>query len=180
MWNTIKSVISGVWKNGIKPVIDTMVKIVSSDPKKAFEAARDGIKTAWEAIKEIAKKPVKFVVETVINGLIGTMNKIPGVNLSKVSLPKGFAGGGVLPGYMAAKRDDVLMPMRSGEGVLVPEVVRGLGPGFVHALNAVGNSGGVSAVRSKFGSIGQGLAKGGMVHPLPGAIVTTPWMGYPG
>lgn len=180
VWNTIKSVISGVWKNGIKPVIDTMVKIVSSDPKKAFEAARDGIKTAWDAIKEIAKKPVKFVVETVINGLIGTMNKIPGVNLSKVSLPKGFAGGGVLPGYMAAKRDDVLMPMRSGEGVLVPEVVRGLGPGFVHALNAVGNSGGVSAVRSKFGSIGQGLAKGGMVHPLPGAIVTTPWMGYPG
>ena len=180
VWNTIKSVISGVWKNGIKPVIDTMVKIVSSDPKKAFEDARDGIKTAWDAIKEIAKKPVKFVVETVINGLIVTMNKIPGVNLSKVSLPKGFAGGGVLPGYMAAKRDDVLMPMRSGEGVLVPEVVRGLGPGFVHALNAVGNSGGVSAVRSKFGSIGQGLAKGGMVHPLPGAIVTTPWMGYPG
>ncbi len=180
VWNGIKAVIDSVWKNGIKPVIDTMVRIVKSDPKKAFEAARDGIKTAWEAIKEIAKKPVRFVVETVINGLIGTMNKIPGVNLSKVSLPKGFAGGGVLPGYMSAKRDDVLMPMRSGEGVLVPEVVRGLGPGFVHALNAAGNSGGVSAVRAKFGAIGQGLAKGGMVHPLPGAVVTTPWMGYPG
>lgn len=179
VWDGIFGTIQSVW-NKIKTVIDTMVRIVRSDPKKAFEAARDGIKTAWEAIQEIAKKPVKFVVETVINGLIGTMNKIPGVNLAKVSLPKGFAGGGVLPGYMAAKRDDVLMPMRSGEGVLVPEVVRGLGPGFVHALNAVGNSGGVSAVRSKFGSIGQGLAKGGMVHPLPGAVVTTPWMGYPG
>src|SRR5690606_21213366 len=95
-----------------------------------------------------------------------TINKIPGVNLPKPKLPKGFAGGGVLPGYMAARRDDVLMPMRSGEGVLVPEVVRGLGPSFVHALNAVGNSGGVSAVRSRFGSLGEGLARGGLVNPL--------------
>lgn len=169
VWDGIKKVIEGVWKNGIKPVIDTLSKVISTDPKKAFEAARDGIQTAWTAIQDLAKKPVKFVIETVINGLIDTINKIPGVNLKKVPLPKGFAQGGVLPGYNAQKKDTILTPMRAGEGVLVPEVVRGLGAGFVHGLNAVGNRGGVGAVRSAFGGmIHPGRAKGGLIHPLPG------------
>lgn len=165
-WDAISNVISTVWNKGIKPVIDTLVKVIQSDPKKAFEGARDAIGKAWKGIQDLAKQPVKFVVNTVIGGLIDVVNGF-GLKLKKPQLPKGFAGGGVLPGYMSAKRDDVLMPMRSGEGVLVPEVVRGLGAGFVHALNAVGNTGGVSAVRRRFGSIGAGLARGGLVDPLP-------------
>ncbi|MGW9021259.1 peptidoglycan DD-metalloendopeptidase family protein [Leucobacter chromiiresistens] len=169
VWTGIKNTIKGVWENGIKPVIDTLVKVIRSDPKKAFEVARDAIGTAWKGIQDLAKKPVRFVIETVINGLIGTVNKIlpDGMKIPKVPLPKGFAGGGVLPGYQSARRDDVLMPMRSGEGVLVPEVVRGLGAGFVHSLNAVGNAGGVGAVRREFAGIGAGLARGGLVSPLP-------------
>ena len=165
-WDAISNVISTVWNKGIKPVIDTLVKVIQSDPKKAFEAARDAIGVAWKGIQDLAKQPVKFVVNTVINGLIDAVNGF-GLKIPHVKLPKGFAGGGVLPGYMAQKRDDVLMPMRSGEGVLVPEVVRGLGAGFVHSLNAVGNTGGAGAVRSKFGHIGAGLARGGLVDPLP-------------
>lgn len=165
VWNGIKAVIDSVWKNGIKPVIDTMVRIVKSDPKKAFEAARDGIKTAWEAIKEIAKKPVRFVVETVINGLIGTMNKIPGVNLSKVSLPKGFSDGGYTGNISA---NAVAGVVHGDEHVIRSASRRAIEarhPGLLDHMN-------------RFGSV-PGYKRGGLVHPLPGAVVTTNWMGYP-
>lgn len=90
----IKSLISLAWTNVIKPVFDKFGSIVRGIPK-AFEAAKTGIGKAWNAIQEIAKKPVRFVIERVINdGLIGTFNKIPGVNIPKVKLPKGFAQGG--------------------------------------------------------------------------------------
>lgn len=163
VWNGIKSFFSGIW-DGIKRVFQTMIDFVTTKPGEAFEAARDAIGDAWAGIQELAKKPVRFVVNTVINGLIDTINMIPGVDLPKVRLPKGFAEGGIIPGYDAVKRDTVWTPMRKGEGVLVPEVVRGLGADMIHALNAAGNTGGVSAVRAQFSA---GLARGGLVNPLP-------------
>lgn len=40
----------------------------------------------------------------------------------------------MVPGY-APGRDSVLMAVSPGEGLLVPEAVRGLGAGFVHWAN---------------------------------------------
>lgn len=176
VWNTIKSVIAGVWNNGIKPVIDTMVKIVRSDPKRAFEAARDAIGKAWKGIQELAAKPVRFVVNTVINGLIGTINKIPGVNIPKVSLPQGFAHGGILPGTSRmSDGDDQLIMARRGEGMMVSEALRTSADRSAFlAANAAGRRG------VGFASMLQGLARGGLVHPMPGAVMTTGWYGYPG
>ncbi|BBY78870.1 hypothetical protein H7I53_17890 [Mycolicibacterium pulveris] len=48
----------------------------------------------------------------------------------------GRAGGGVLPGYSPGI-DNMLVPMSGGEGVLIPEAVRALGPGFVYAINSM-------------------------------------------
>ena len=122
--------------------------------KKAFEKAKDGIVTAWDKLEDATKAPVKFFVNTVYNdGMRANVNKVldkvglQDKHLPTMSLPAGFARGGVLPGYQRQKRDDQLIPMRSGEGVLVPEVVKGIGAGTIHALNAAGNGGGVSAVR---------------------------------
>jgi hypothetical protein len=92
--NVIKSIISFAWTNVLKPVFDKFGSIVRGIPK-AFEAAKHGIGKAWSAIQDLAKRPVRFVIDRVINdGLIGTFNKIPGVNIPKVSLPRGFAHGG--------------------------------------------------------------------------------------
>lgn len=93
VWNAIKSKISSVW-SGVKSTLQTLIGFVKSKPKEAFQAARDAIGKAWSGIQDLAKKPVKFVVETVINGLIGAINKIPGVNVKKLALPKGFRVGG--------------------------------------------------------------------------------------
>lgn len=50
------------------------------------------------------------------------------------SIGGGRAKGGVLPGYSPGV-DNMLVPMSGGEGVLIPQAVRALGPGFVHGIN---------------------------------------------
>ncbi|KKI16369.1 hypothetical protein XM48_16365 [Leucobacter sp. Ag1] len=165
VWGSISSFFGGIWTK-IKGTLDVMIGFVTKQPKAAFEAARDAIGKAWAGIQDLAKAPVKFVVETVINGLISAVNGF-GLNIPKVKLPKGFAHGGILQGYDAVKRDTVMMPLRKGEGVLVPEAVRGLGADFIHAMNAAGNTGGPSAVRAQIAALGSGLARGGLVDPLP-------------
>jgi len=167
-WDGIKTAIKTVW-DWLKPVFDKLANVAKNTIPSAFTTMKNGIAKAWEAVKTAAKAPVKFVVETVVNkALIGNFNKVAGFfgtkKIDPISLPKGFARGGVIPGYQAAKRDDVMTPMRRGEGVLVPEVVRGLGPSTVHALNAAGNSGGASAVRKM-----TGYAKGGVVKKSSGS-----------
>ena len=129
-WNFVKDrVISPVanwFRDTIKPLFDRSTDGVSD----AFTSMKDSIKTAWEAVKTAAKAPIKFVVETVVNkALIGNFNKVAkklGTSeLPSVSLPSGFARGGVLPGMSRMRDgDDQLVPMRRGEGVLVSEGLR--------------------------------------------------------
>jgi TP901 family phage tail tape measure protein len=162
-----------VWDNVIRPVFDFLKKAVTEDIPAAFESGKKAIGTAWDGLKEIAKKPIKFVVDTVINdGIIKNFNKVAeffgSKSIPEVKLPDGFARGGVLPGYGAAKRDTTLTPMRAGEGVLVPEAVRGIGAGTLHALNAAGNSGGVRAVQRM---VGGGFATGGVVGYATGGVI---------
>src|SRR5690606_16462628 len=135
-----------------------------------FKTAVRSIGDKWAELKGKLKEPVKFLIDTVYNkGIVALWNKaagvIPGLKEIDEYKPKsfGFARGGVLPGYQSSKRDDRLVPMRSGEGVLVPEVVRGLGPDFVHTLNAAGNKGGVSAVKK----LASGHAEGGVIDSTP-------------
>ena len=167
VWDAISLTISTVWGK-IKKVIDVMVKIVRSDPKKAFETARDGIKTAWEAIKEIAKKPVRFVVETVFGGLVGAVNKFlpKGMQLPTPKLPKGFSAGGYT-------------------GNLPTSAVAGVVHGDEHVIRAASRRSiearhpGLLDHMNRTGTI-PGYRKGGLVHPLPGSVIATQWMGYPG
>ena len=128
----------------------------------AFEDAQEGIKKAWAKIKKATKEPIKWVIDVVYNkGVRGMWNaaaKVLPIDKLAEFKPKGFARGGILDGHQPRKKDDVLTPMRRGEGVLVPEVVRGIGPSTIHALNRAGNRGGVGGVRRLLG-----YAEGGIV-----------------
>lgn len=152
VWDGISNAIKFVWENGIKPVIDTISRVIQTDPKKAFEAARDAIGTAWSGIQELAKKPVRFVVNTVLNGLIDMINLIPGVNLAPIKLPKGFSEGGYT-------------------GNLAPTAVAGVVHGNEHVIRAASRQRierthpGLLDHMNRFGQI-PGYAKGGLVNPL--------------
>ncbi|MGA5372273.1 peptidoglycan DD-metalloendopeptidase family protein [Streptomyces griseoincarnatus] len=162
IWGGIKRNILSPIKTFFVTTVPGWATTLKNKMVAAFDAAQKGIKTAWDKIKSATKTPIKWVIDVVYNrGVRGMWNaaaKVLPIDKLPAFKPRGFARGGVIPGYQAQRRDDVLTPMRRGEGVLVPEVVRGIGPGTVHALNAAGNRGGVSSVRRLLG-----YAEGGIV-----------------
>jgi TP901 family phage tail tape measure protein len=112
-WDKISKWTKDMWSKHVKPIFDKLISFVTETIPKAFRRGVDGIKWSWNKLMEIAKKPVRFVVDTVINkGLIGTFNKIPGVNIPEVKLPEGFKRGGYTGDGSA---DEVAGPAHRGE-----------------------------------------------------------------
>lgn len=152
VWGRIRDMSSAAW-NFVRDRVFSPFQAGLNTLKDAFTKAKDGIKTAWDKLKDAVKEPISFVVNKVVNPFLDNYNKVndfwKGDDIATI---QGFARGGVLPGYQRRKKDDVLTPMRSGEGVLVPEAVRGIGASTIHALNAAGNAGGEGAVRRVWSS----------------------------
>lgn len=173
----IGSAISWVWENVIKPVFDFLSDAVTKNIPNAFQTGVDAIKKIWNTILDIAKAPVKFVVNTVINdGLIGAFNTVAGFlgfkQLDKIKLPDGFARGGVLPGRSSWRNgDDQLVPMRKGEGVYVSEVMQDpYERARLYTMNKAAIAGrSTSEARAL---LGEGFARGGIVDPLRSMVET--------
>ena len=107
LWSNVvkpvmESVGSGIkkaWENVIKPVFNALGGFIEDKVKPAFEKGVNGIKTIWNGLKEIAAKPVRFLVNTVYNeGLRKMIDAIPGVD-TPPEVKLAFASGGVLPGF---------------------------------------------------------------------------------
>lgn len=157
VWDGISSTIKSTWDWIKTKVFDPLANAVKKTLPDAFEAGKDAIGEAWDKVRAVAKKPVKFVVETVINkGIIDNFNKIASVfnvdKIDKVSLPKGFATGGYTgPGrkYKPAgivHADEYVIRKESQQ-----KISRNYGRGALDYMN-------------RFGRIpGLGYAKGGKV-----------------
>ncbi|MFE7648671.1 peptidoglycan DD-metalloendopeptidase family protein [Streptomyces phaeoluteigriseus] len=125
-WARVRSTASGAWK-AVREGFGTFADGLTG----AFRKARDEIGDVWNGLKNLVKAPVRFWVQTVYNGGIRevwnrTAAKLPGIGeMKEMALPKGFARGGVLPGWSTFRQgDDQLVPMRRGEGVYVSEAMR--------------------------------------------------------
>lgn len=139
----------------------------------AFANAKEAVRNAWEGadgIAEIAARPVRFIVDKVYAGIRAVWNFVIGaVGLDNLKLPEyklAFAGGGVVPGY-APGVDSVNARLSPGEGVLVPEAVRALGPKWVYRTNAYFSRGRKPGAPERFamGGIvghGSGMPMGGL------------------
>ncbi|MFE9642115.1 hypothetical protein ACFYOC_24130 [Nocardiopsis alba] len=129
VWNGIRSAISTVW-NFIRDKVFSPMRSGITSVADTFEKAKGWIETAWKGIRDAAKVPIKFLVDTVYSGALKPMwDKVAGIvgadKLPSVTLPKGFAGGGVLPGYSTFRQgDSINVPMRPGEGVYVSEAMK--------------------------------------------------------
>ncbi|MCX5202495.1 transglycosylase SLT domain-containing protein [Streptomyces sp. NBC_00237] len=142
-----------LWRNALKPafiVIGGGLRGLA----KSFDDTRRNIDTAWSKLREIARAPVRFIIDQVYNrGLVPTWNaiatafgapKIPRMEI------KGWATGGVLPGYTPG-RDVHLAALSGGEAVMRPEWTRAVGPEYVNAMNAAARGGGVTGVQRALG-----------------------------
>lgn len=99
VWAGIKRNIKTVWDFIKSKAFDPLANVVKNTLPSAFRAGKNAIGKAWDGLKAVAKKPVEFVVNTIINkGIIDNFNKIAKVfgadSIDPVKLPKGFATGG--------------------------------------------------------------------------------------
>lgn len=155
--------------SGIKTAIGAVVDWFTGTVGPAFDTALKGIKgffgdtvknvgRIWDGLMDVAKKPISFIINTVINdGLIGAFNTvagwIPGVNkLSPVRIP-GFEDGG----YTGDG------PKREPKGVVH-------GGEFVFTKEETAKAG-VSTFQ-RLSRVLRGFAEGGFVNPAPGATVS--------
>jgi hypothetical protein len=100
-WTAIKNRIAAVWNIGIKEPLTALKDFITVTLPAAFTSGVAAIKTAWDTVQDVAKNPVKFVVNTVLNnGLIAAFNKINSALGSPIkkgiptfTLPAGFARG---------------------------------------------------------------------------------------
>lgn len=137
-----------------------------------FNSTKDWIKTSWDQVKDAAKSPVKFIVDTVYtHGIKKVWDSIAGAVGLKLSLPtvkfsNGGMAGGVNPGYNPGV-DSIPAMTSPGEAWMVPEWTKAVGAENVYRWNALARHHGVRAVRDDMGLDGvQRFAKGGIASKI--------------
>jgi len=152
------SVIKPVWDGQIKPVFQALGDFISTYVAPAFRAGVSAIAAAWGMVADVAKTPIEFIIETVINkGIIGTWNKIASwfgvAPVDTLTLPwrKGpakptegpgsgpgnaFAAGGPVWGPGTGTSDSIPAWLSNGEYVIPAQIVERLGVGFFDLIRS--------------------------------------------
>ena len=166
-WSNIKNTISAGWNFIRDKVFTPLQNAIKNTVPAAFRAGKDAIGRAWKGVQDVAKKPVRFVVDTVINkGIVGGFNKIAskfGVSeISPFKLPKGFATGGRVFGAGSETSDSIPAMLSNNEHVWTAKEVRGAGGhGMVYRLRDLARRGALAALHKGAQPFLPALAKGG-------------------
>lgn len=99
-WNALASAFSRIYNGNIKPIFQAFIGFIRNQVVGGFNTGVNAIRAAWDKVREYARKPVAFVVNSVINPFIGGLNKaasIVGVK-DRIEPIRGFADGGQIPG----------------------------------------------------------------------------------
>ena len=182
IWNGIASTVSGVWESikstasaAVQWVYDSVTGVfssMSSGVSSTFDGMRSAIESVWNKVKSVAAKPVNFIIDTVYtNGLksmVETVASKIGLSLTLPTVPRiaEYAGGGIVPGYSPG-HDTIPAMLSPGEAILVPELVRQIGPSRIIAANWAASK------RRPGGTPGKapaGFSGGGIAHFAGGGI----------
>jgi hypothetical protein len=162
------NVIKPVWENFIRPALRALGDIIEDYVAPGFKRGVEAISKAWGAIRDVAKIPIRFVIETLLNkGLLAGYNKIAGMfgvkpDNVQIPLPKGFATGGFVSGMGNGTSDSIMARLSNGEYVIPAAIVREFGVGFFDFLIGKAPKAG-NAVKPGDGSEGLAFASGGLV-----------------
>jgi cell wall-associated NlpC family hydrolase len=103
------------WNDFGKPIVDLFIHTLP----KAFDQSVKAIGKAFSAVKDAVLSPIKWVVDHVLNGLIGAFDaistRVGGPNIKAVH-PMGLATGGRVAGYGGGDRHLALL--EGGEAVI--------------------------------------------------------------
>ncbi|MFY0513524.1 hypothetical protein ACOMD4_24515 [Streptomyces anulatus] len=180
LWNEVLSPVFGWIGNGAKALYTKHLKPAFKWMKDGIKAVADSFETAnsfideaWSKVADIAKEPIKVIIDTVYNGGVvpvwNAVAKITGVDELKPLNLKGFHTGGIMSGYSPG-RDDRVIAVGGGEAILRPEVTRALGHDPINTWNAAARSGGVGAVQRAISNGMPAFADGGIVDKLWGGV----------
>ncbi|MFG2413319.1 phage tail tape measure protein [Streptomyces goshikiensis] len=151
-WDGIGAAIRYVWQSWIKPAFDNVSRGVGY-VRDAFENGVSAIGRVWEGLKDITRKPVQFIIDTVYNnGIRKVWNTVAEFTGSKQLGVVKFASGGSVFGAGTATSDSIPALLSNGEHVWTAREVRGAGG---HAA--------VEALRARAAAGGSAFAKGGAV-----------------
>lgn len=183
VFNGWKTSIAGMW-SFVRPILKAVGDFVVNNVAPAFKTAVTAITKNWDMLKQAALLPVRFVVTTVMNPLIGGFNKLAGVfGTTKIDPIKGFEEGGRIPGNSGGRDDRIAQLMGRG-GKLLGSIKVAAGEFVVNARDTAralpllrwingGMKGGPMAAAERIGrapaerpgdgSEGYAFAKGGLV-----------------
>jgi phage-related minor tail protein len=166
----VGKVISAVWNTVVRPAFDKFksgVKLVAS----AFRTAVSNIGKWWNKIRDAAKKPVKWVIDTVYTGGLKKVWDAIAVKVGAPKLPDApkFASGGKINGPGGTKSDRVPILASRGEFVVNAKATRR----FLPLLERINRTGGPDAVTAKAtgfmgdpGGVLPGFAGGGLIDGI--------------
>lgn len=170
IWNSLYTLLPdklvNLARDGFNAFVNKVKDII--DGKKGFMDYIRGIPGAIGKVLGGVGSTIAGALKTAWNSTANWINKNGIANVNKVTSKFGFkinnlptfAGGGVIPGRVSQK-DNTIIAARTGEGVIVPELVRHLGGARgLAALNQAAQSGS----RGKLSELGvPGYADGGVI-----------------
>lgn len=103
-WTFVRDHIANIWNGYLRPLFTLVGGFITDKVVPAFRSGVEAIGNAWDRMRDLARKPVEFVVNYVVNPLVRGYNAIArrfgGDTVEEI---KGFHGGGriwdgLLPG----------------------------------------------------------------------------------
>ncbi|HEY9265512.1 MAG TPA: phage tail tape measure protein [Mycobacterium sp.] len=106
-WSAVKEKLTGPISAAVG-VVKTVLGAGKGGIQWVFSQAVAAIGKIWDGLQELAKKPIRFIISTVLNdGLIDSFNwvanKFQAPTIPRFSLPKGFEDGGHYTGRLPGR-----------------------------------------------------------------------------
>ena len=120
IWDSIKMVFDGI--------IDFIRGVFTGDWERAWTGVKEIFAGIFDGLKAVAKAPLNAIIGMVnmaisgINGVIGGLNKIPGVNIGEIGKIPYLAKGGILSrgSAVVGEAGPELLTMSAGRAVVQP------------------------------------------------------------